>query len=95
MGEGCGLGVADTPLKNVPQETAQGPTAGRDSGADGGEKAAARLARPRAVRVSALKLEALGRCEALWGKRNSALSMFSLSRWQNIQVEIARAQPGI
>lgn len=48
-----------------------------------------------AVGVSAGKLEALGRCEALWGKRNSALSVFSLSCWQNIQVEIACTQPGI
>lgn len=45
--------------------------------------------------VSAVKLEASGRCEALWGKQNSALSMFSLSCWQNNQVEIASTQPGI
>lgn len=95
VGEGRGLGVANMPLKNVLQGRAQGPAAGRDGGADGAEKAAAGLARPRAARVSALKPEALGRCEALWGKRNSVLSMFSLSCWQNIQVEIACARPGI
>lgn len=38
----------------------------------GGE--AARSARPWAIRVSAVKREALGRCEGLWGKRNSALA---------------------
>lgn len=95
VGEGCSLGTTKVTLKSITQGRAKGSKAGRVRGNGVGEKEAASLARSWAVRVSAVKLEALGRCEALWGKRNSALSMFSLSYWQNIQVEIACTQPGI
>lgn len=87
--------AAKITLKTLPREKSGVQRQGGREVLVGRRKRSSRQAWPWAVRVSAVRLEASGRCEALWGKRNSALSMFSLSCWQNIQVEIAHTQPGI